>query len=132
MQDCNLVLYNLNYLTKGSQASYAVWATGTTGQGAFPCTLTLQGTNSNGGSLTITDTAGKTVWTTLGQPLPQMSTIYAGQSLATGSRLYSPNGQYFITVQSDGNTVICECPLRLPAGPSTSVGGALRLQLKRD
>ncbi len=106
-QDCNLAMYNAAYLTNGMQPSSAVYASGTSGAGAFPCTLTVQGASANGGSITITDANGKQVWTTLGLALPNQSTVAAGQALAQGTRLYSPNGQYFIILQNDGNLVIC-------------------------
>ena len=107
-QDCNLVLYNGNYLQRGPVNTDALWASGTYMGGAFPCTLTVQGVASNGGSLTIQDGTGKQVWTTRGLALPTINTLIAGQSLGQNIRLYSPNGQYYLIVQNDGNLVTCE------------------------
>ena len=106
MQDCNLVLYNSEYLQYGPSSSYAWWASNTYYGGAPLCNLTVLG--GAAGSLQITDSVGKLVWTTAGRASPEEDTIAQGHSLAQGARLYSANGQYFLTLQSDDNLVICK------------------------
>lgn len=81
-----------------------IWSTGTAGQGATPCSLIL--TSAGGGSASIVDASGKTVFTTAGTAVPVQSSVPAGGALAQGAKLYSPNGLYFLTVQGDGNTVL--------------------------
>ena len=104
-------MYNALALQNGPQQSYAVWASASNLPGGFPCTLAVQGASSNNGSLTIQDRQGNIVWTTQGLALPQISSIAAGQALATGTKLYSPNGHYFITILNYGDLVICAKPL---------------------
>ena len=105
-QDCNMVLYNANYLQSGPSGSSAFFASQTAGTGTPLCNLTVAG--GTGGGLRITDSTGKLVWTTVGLPLPAQDILAQGQSLAQGARLYSANGQYFLTLQSDDNLIICK------------------------
>ena len=56
-QDCNLVLYNGNYLTQGPSSAYAIFATGTSGQGS-ECRVTV----NNGYTFSVVNSAGQTVF----------------------------------------------------------------------
>ena len=109
-QDCNLVLYSATYLQTGPGGSAAFWGSSTYGQGTGLCTLSVQGASAGPAGLVIKDSAQKTVWTTAGKALPAINAIPAGHALAQGGKLYSPNGQYFLVLQQDGNLVICERP----------------------
>ena len=57
VQDCNLVLYNGNYITGGPSAAYAIYNTGTGGQGS-QCRVTV----NNGYTWSIVNSAGQTVF----------------------------------------------------------------------
>ena len=81
-----------------------VYSTATYGQGTPPCSLVL--TSAAGGSASIVDAAGSTVFTTAGTAVAFQSSVPQGGTLASGARLYSPNAFYFLTVQGDGNTVL--------------------------
>ena len=81
-----------------------IYSTATAGQGTPPCSLAL--TSAGGGAASVVDATGKTLFTTAGKPVPVQSSVPQGGTLASGARLYSPNGLYFLTVQGDGNTVL--------------------------
>ena len=111
MQDCNLVLYSAKYLETGMGATAALWGSNTQGQGTPLCTLSVQGMSAGAAGLAIKDARNKTLWTTVDMALPYSDRVPAGQALAQGSNRYSANGQYFLTVEQDGNLVVCECLL---------------------
>ena len=62
MQDCNLVLYNGNYLTQGPLPSNAIYSTNTYGKGTG-CSMVV----NNGYTFSIVNSAGQTVFQ---QPAP--------------------------------------------------------------
>ena len=82
--DGNLVVY--------SSTNQALWASGTSGNlGAY---LELQ----NNGNAAIYQSNGTAIWSVNSIALP-------GRTLTAGQAIYSPNGQYVLVMQSDGNLV---------------------------
>ena len=134
LQDCNLVIYGGNYTTGGAPSSgNALYASGTYNAGVGFCSLTVTGANS--GTVSIADSKGTIVFSQPPGSTPpapsSVNTIPAGQSLAQGDRLFSSNGQYYATMQSDGNLVMCACQMpsecSLHALLSLQQGGCLIL-----
>ena len=92
--DGNLVLY--------SSGGAALWASGTVGSaGAY---LVLP----NNGQLAVDSAAGATLWSA-----PTAATLPSGAVLTSGQSITTPNGQYSLTMETNGNAV--------ESGPSDSV-----------
>jgi hypothetical protein len=105
LQDCNLVMYNGSYFINGPVPQSAIYATGTSNKGTAPCSLNVS--SAAGGSFSVIDSKGNVLFLSSNVAQPAVvTTISAGQSLAQGAQLFSANGQYFLTVQPDGNVVL--------------------------
>ena len=107
VQDCNFVGYDGSYTTSNgyADAANAFFATNTYG-GTSPCSFTVS--SANGGSISVVDATGRTLYSKpTAASLPPVDTLAAGQKLAQGDRLYCANGSYFVTMQADGNLVLC-------------------------
>ena len=104
VQDCNLVMYTSSYFTQGPNQN-AIFATSTGGQGNGNL-CTVQVSSANGGSFSVVNSNNAVLYLSSSVAQPAVvDTLYAGQSLGQGARLYSADGHYFLTVQSDGNAV---------------------------
>lgn len=113
--DGNLVVY--------TAAGKALWNAGTGGSGA--AFLQIQ----DDGNVVLYTAAPRSVWQTGTRYYP--SRLEAGQTLAAGQRLQSPNGAFEALMQTDGNFVLYG-----PGGwtwqSDTDGSGATRLSLQTD
>jgi len=91
--DGNLVLYSAGHT--------AIWSSGTDRGGDDAYYLRLQD-NGNG---TVYSPAGKALWAT-NMAVLNRTELLAGTELPAGSYLTSPDGQYHLTMQPDGNLVL--------------------------
>ena len=101
-QDCNLALYNANYLpAAGGQPvpGNAAYATGTGGQGAPLCTA--QVSSAAGGALTVVDANSTVLFRAPASPVAPapIDTIPSGGSLGQSLNLYSLNALYYLLAQ---------------------------------
>jgi len=97
---CKLEMQNDgNLVVTSLSTGKPVWASKTVSPGAF---LTIQ----NDGNAVIYDKFLKAIWAT-GTSIssPQKSTLYAGDSLPANGAIVSPNQQYKLVMQRDGNCV---------------------------
>jgi hypothetical protein len=113
--DGNIVMYNA--------ANQPVWASGSSSKS--PSALTL----GNDGDLVATNASKQTIWSSQTGAIPEPffvappnapSTLSVGSRISPGMALVSPNGDYLLVMQSDGNLVLYG-----PRGPvwSTSSQG---------
>ena len=122
MQDCNFVIYGGTYIAGGAPvAASSLYGSSTYGKAVGLCSVAVSG--ANGGTVTILDSQNNVVFSQpAGTRSSSLNGLAAGQSLAQGDRLYSPNANFYLNVQADGNLVLCaSCPLL----PGAAVASAL-------
>ena len=97
-------MYPSSYIALGLGQD-AVFDTATGGLGGGNM-CQMQVSSANGGSFSVVSSSGAVLYLSSSVAQPAVvDTLYAGQSLAQGARLYSADGHYFLTVQTDGNVV---------------------------
>lgn len=113
-QDCNLALYNANYLpAAGGKPVPAnlVYSTGTSGKGTPLCSARVS--SASGGSLTVVDANGTVQFRAPASPVTPapIDTIPSGGTLAQSLNLYSLNALYYLVPQVRSTHILRVAPI---------------------
>jgi hypothetical protein len=84
------------------------------------------------GELRVQDDGNVVFYSTKNEVLWELTTLAVGQELMSGERLKSPNGQYDLHMQGDGNLVLYDSNGNMDRETATSGRGNVRLAVQSD